>query len=151
MKRQLATEKHPNLLTCSVTRAELEALAGKFPGFLRLAISDPDPSRQFFRKCWISFERSAKIREICFSLNSQKIREHEVKAVVNKDLSKRVRPSEPAHCFPRVVEASVDACKRLIRTLDYSGGLFKGEGEANPVLEDVHLESTRVLDRQGLR
>ena len=48
-------------------------------------------------------------------------------------------------------EASVEACKRLIRTLDYSGGLFKGEGEANPVLEDVHLESTRVLDRQGLR
>jgi len=131
----------------SVTRAELEGLGGKFPGFLRLAISDPDPSRQFYRKCWMSFERSAKIREICFSLNSQKIREHEVKAVVNKDLSKRVRPSEMAHCIPRVVEASVEACKRLIRTLDYSGGLYKGEGEANPVLEDVHLEPTRVLDR----
>ena len=26
------------------------------------------------RKCWMSFERSAKIREICFSLNSQKVR-----------------------------------------------------------------------------
>ena len=32
-----------------VSRAELEAVAAKFPGFLRLALSEPDPARQFHR------------------------------------------------------------------------------------------------------
>jgi len=131
----------------SVTRAEIEAVAAKFPGFLRLALSEPDPNKQFTRKCWISFQRTAKIREICFSLNSIKLREHELKPVVNKDLSKRVRPADWVNNSPGVVEASIQCCKQLIHLLDRQGGLFIGEGELNEVLEDIHLESHRVLDR----
>lgn len=131
----------------TVTKAELEAVAAKFPGFLRLALSEPDPARQFHRKCWMSFERSAKIREICFSLNSQKVREHEIKAVVNKDLSKRVRTADVTNTSASVVETSVTCCKQLIERLDRRGGLYTAEGEVNPVLEDIHLEPSRVLDR----
>ena len=36
-------------LTVFMSRAELEAVAAKFPGFLRLALSEPDPARQFHR------------------------------------------------------------------------------------------------------
>lgn len=125
----------------SITRAELESTANKFPGFLRLALSEPDPAKQFTRKCWISFQRTAKIREICFSLNSMKIREHELKPVVNKDLSKRVRSSDWANTVPRVLETSVEFCKELIEVLDRQAGL------ASEILLDVHLEPHRVLDR----
>ena len=39
---------------------------------------------RFVRKCWLTFERGSKVREICFGLNSQKIGDHEIKPVVNK-------------------------------------------------------------------
>jgi len=131
----------------SITRAELEAVVGALPGYVRLALAEPEPARMFQRKCWVSFQRGAKIREICFSLNSMKVREHELKAVVNKDLSRRIRAADWSHTHPRVVQASIDCCKQVISLLDRLGGLYLAEGAPNPVLEDVHLEPMRVLDR----
>ena len=75
------------------------------------------------------------------------VREHEIKAVVNKDLSKRVRTADVTNTAASVVETSVSCCKQLIERLDRRGGLYMAEGEVNPVLEDIHLEPSRVLDR----
>ena len=46
----------------------------RFPGFLRSAISDPQPERRFFRRGWVTFERNAKIKEICYSFNNIRLR-----------------------------------------------------------------------------
>jgi len=37
----------------------------RFPGFLRVAIADPQPERRWFRRGWVSFERQVNIKEIC--------------------------------------------------------------------------------------
>ena len=74
-----------NNLHPSIKRSELEDACRKFPGYMRLALSEPDVNNKFVRKCWISFERNTKIREICFGLNNIKIREHDLKPLVNKD------------------------------------------------------------------
>ena len=56
-----------------------------------VSLPDQDPAKKWARKAWATFERSAKIKEICFNLNNVRIRGKELEPVVNKDLSKRVR------------------------------------------------------------
>ena len=64
----------------------------KFPGFLRVAIADPQPERKFFRRGWVSFERNVNIKEICWNLNNIRLRDCDMGAIVNRDLSRRIRP-----------------------------------------------------------
>jgi len=136
-----------NNLHPTITKAEIQEVASKFPGYLRVALSEPDPNNKFSRKCWISFNREAKIREICFSLNSRKIRDQELKAVVNKDLSKRIRTVETAVNDPQVMEANVEKAVEVVRTLDRRGGLYSEEGETNPLLENSELDKLMLYLR----
>lgn len=55
-------------------REEVEALCKKYPGFLRLSLSDPQPDKKWVRKGWASFSRDAKIKEICLSLSSVRLK-----------------------------------------------------------------------------
>ena len=64
----------------------------KFPGYLRVAIADPQPERRFFRRGWVSFERNVNIKEICWNLNNIRLRDCDMGAIVNRDLSRRIRP-----------------------------------------------------------
>ena len=64
----------------------------KFPGYLRVAIADPQPERHFFRRGWVSFERVVNIKEICWNLNNIRLRDCDMGAIVNRDLSRRIRP-----------------------------------------------------------
>ena len=76
----------------SITKAEVVAMCKKFDGFLRAAIADPAPSQRWFRRGWITFDRDAKIKEICFSLNSIRLRDCDIGPAVNRDLARRIRP-----------------------------------------------------------
>ncbi len=53
---------------------EVEAMCKRYSGFLRAAISDPQPERRWMRRGWVTFERNAKIKDICFSFNSARLR-----------------------------------------------------------------------------
>ena len=64
----------------------------KFPGYLRVAIADPQPERHFYRRGWVSFERVVNIKEICWNLNNIRLRDCDMGAIVNRDLSRRIRP-----------------------------------------------------------
>ena len=64
----------------------------KFPGYLRVAIADPQPDRRFFRRGWVSFERNVNIKEICWNLNNIRLQDCDMGAIVNRDLSRRIRP-----------------------------------------------------------
>jgi len=138
-----------NNLHPSIKRSELEDVVKKFPGFLRLALSEPDPNNKFVRKCWISFQRNAKIREICFGLNNVKIREHDLKPVVNKDLSKRIRVVDWPVNEANVIQLAIVKCHQLIKTFDKKSTLFDEADNRNPILEIVTENCTdvKVLDR----
>jgi len=133
----------------SITKQEIESLAGKFPGYLRVALSEPDQNNKFTRKCWITFERNAKIREICFGLNNLKIREHDLKPVVNKDLSKRIRSVDWPVTDNKVIELSITKCEKLIKNLDKKWEIYDEMENKNPLLDLVVEGScdTKVLDR----
>jgi len=46
----------------------------RYPGFLRVAIADPQPERRWFRRGWVTFERQVNIKEICWNLNNIRVR-----------------------------------------------------------------------------
>ena len=135
---------HPN-----IKRSELEAAVKKFPGFLRLVLSEPDQNNKFTRKCWVTFERNAKIREICFGLNNVKIREHDLKPVVNKDLSKRIRPVDWPATEPEVMQFAISKCVKIIKSFDRKWQLFDENENTNPLLANIPeaCSEARVLDR----
>jgi len=135
---------HPN-----IKKAELETSVKKFPGFLRLVLSEPDQNNKFTRKCWVSFERNAKIREICFGLNNVKIREHDLKPVVNKDLSKRIRPVDWPSTEQEVMQLAISKCELLIKTFDKKWQLFDDNENKNSLLENLteNCSDVKILDR----
>lgn len=45
----------------------------RYPGFLRAAIADPQPERRWFRRGWVTFERTVNIKEICWNLNNIRV------------------------------------------------------------------------------
>ena len=135
---------HPN-----IKKKELEAAVQKFPGFIRLVLSEPDQNNKFTRKCWVTFERDAKIREICFGLNNVKIREHDLKPVVNKDLSKRIRPVDWPATEQEVMQRAVAKCQLLIKIFDKKWQIFDDNENKNPVLENIpeDCSDVKILDR----
>ena len=119
----------------SVTRAELHTLCSKFPGYLRytqclapfhrfghllhssrLCITDPDSSKQWQRRAWVTFRHNTPVREICYSLNNTKLRGSELRSLVNKPLSQRIRVVSPIYWDSRVARAQV-LCLLLHRQL----------------------------------
>ncbi|KAG0418593.1 hypothetical protein HPB47_004743, partial [Ixodes persulcatus] len=57
-------------LAPTITKLEVEAMCKRYPGFLRVAIADPQAERRFFRRGWVTFERTVNIKEICWNLNN---------------------------------------------------------------------------------
>ncbi|KAI5712438.1 hypothetical protein M8J75_008343 [Diaphorina citri] len=78
-------------LAPTITKAEVENLCKRYSGFLRVAIADPQPDRRWFRRGWVTFRRDVDIKEICWNLNNIRLRDCELGAIVNRDLSRRVR------------------------------------------------------------
>ena len=120
----------------NVTMAELEEVCKKYPGYRRICISAPDPNKKWTRKSWITYERSAKIREICFNLNNTRIKDKELDSVVNKDLSKRIRPASAINTEQKIARNDVKIATKIITNLDAKHNLWTGS--SNPLLANVH-------------
>uniref|UniRef100_A0AAY5F2X4 Serrate RNA effector molecule homolog n=1 Tax=Electrophorus electricus TaxID=8005 RepID=A0AAY5F2X4_ELEEL len=74
----------------SISKAEIIALCRRYPGFMRVCLSEPQPERRFFRRCWVTFDRGVNIKEICWNLQNIRLRDCELAPVVNRDLARRV-------------------------------------------------------------
>jgi len=116
----------------SITRADLLDLVQKYPGFQRLAISEADPKINFSRRCWVSFARNAKIREICFAMNNVQLKGLELQAVVNKDLSKRTRTVEDILNAEKVLEKDIKIALDIVKFQDAKRGLWMAPATKNP-------------------
>jgi len=52
-------------LSPTITKQEVESLCKKYPGFLRVAIADPQPDKRFSRRAWVTFKRNVNIKGKC--------------------------------------------------------------------------------------
>ncbi|XP_030375347.1 serrate RNA effector molecule homolog isoform X2 [Scaptodrosophila lebanonensis] len=123
-------------LAPSITKAEIEAICTRFAGYLRVAIADPLVERRWYRRGWITFTRDVNIKEICWSLNNQRLRDCEMGAIVNRDLSRRVRPANGITAHKQVVRADIKLCAKIAMNLDERFKLW-----SDPAAEDTTTQT----------
>lgn len=136
-------------LAPTITKAEVEALCKRYDGFLRVAIADPLVERRWFRRGWITFKRDVNIKEICWNLNNIRLRDCELGAIVNRDLSRRVRPVNGLTGHKTVCKTDIKLCAKIAHSLDEKSGLWKDQEDnggakatfglqsKNPVLSNI--------------
>lgn len=134
-------------LAPSITKAEVEAMCRRYPGFLRVALAEPQYERRWFRRGWVTFERFVNIKEICWNLNNIRLRDCELGAIVNKDLTRRVRTVSGVTSHKQVVRNDIKIAARITHTLDARNGLWGQPEEqsgqsfglvsSNPVLKNI--------------
>ncbi|XP_032389833.1 serrate RNA effector molecule homolog isoform X2 [Etheostoma spectabile] len=123
----------------TISRAEIIALCRRYPGFLRVCLSDPHPERRFFRRCWVTFDRSVNIKEVCWNLQNIRLRDCELAPGVNRDLARRVRNVNGLTQHKQVLRNDIKLAAKLIHALDEKGDLWCIKSQ-----EDRHRESTEL-------
>lgn len=123
-------------LAPSITKAEIEAICTRFSGYLRVAIADPLVERRWYRRGWITFTRDVNIKEICWSLNNQRLRDCEMGAIVNRDLSRRVRPANGITAHKQIVRADIKLCAKIAMNLDERFKLWSETNAEEPMNVD---------------
>ncbi|RZC32422.1 serrate RNA effector molecule -like, partial [Asbolus verrucosus] len=111
-------------LAPTITKQEVEAVCGRYEGFLRVALADPQPERRWLRRGWVTFKRDANIKEICWNLNNIRLRDCELGAIVNRDLSRRIRPINGITAHKQVVRSDIRISAKVALHLDNKSGLW---------------------------
>ena len=113
-------------LAPSVTKQDLEDLCKKYDGFKRVALSDPGPERGFFRRGWISFESHVDVKKICWSLQTAKIKDFNPGAIVNRELTNRIRsiPNLLSH-HKSVIKNDIKLAMKIIQSMDKRWNLWQ--------------------------
>ncbi|NWT32587.1 SRRT protein, partial [Cardinalis cardinalis] len=112
----------------NIAQAEIVALCKRYPGFMRVALSEPQPERRFFRRGWVTFDRSVNIKEICWSLQNIRLRECELSPGVNRDLTRRVRNVSGLTQHRPIVRHDIKLAARLVQALDARARLWSPPG-----------------------
>uniref|UniRef100_A0A1B6EMZ7 Serrate RNA effector molecule homolog n=2 Tax=Proconiini TaxID=565685 RepID=A0A1B6EMZ7_9HEMI len=134
-------------LAPTITKQEVEAMCKRYPGFLRVAIADPQPDRRWFRRGWVTFQRDVNIKEICWNLNNIRLRDCELGAIVNRDLSRRIRTVTGLTGHKQVLRHDLKLGAKIIHNLDAKTNLWQddkpqpqqsfGLVSKNPVLRNI--------------
>ncbi|XP_019618796.1 PREDICTED: serrate RNA effector molecule homolog [Branchiostoma belcheri] len=112
-----------------ITKAELVSMCKRFPGFLRVALSEPAPDRKFYRRGWITFDRSVNIKEICWNLQNIRLRDCELSPVVNRDLARRIRPVSGIVIHKQILRNDIRLAAKLVMILDTRSKLWQDQEE----------------------
>ncbi|XP_039517471.1 serrate RNA effector molecule homolog [Pimephales promelas] len=102
----------------TISKAEIVALCRRYPGFMRVCLSEPQPERRFFRRCWVTFDRGVNIKEICWNLQNIRLRDCELAPGVNRDLARRVRNVNGMTQHKQVLRNDIKMAAKLIHALD---------------------------------
>ncbi|KAK7925565.1 hypothetical protein WMY93_007875 [Mugilogobius chulae] len=129
----------------TISKGEIIALCRRFPGFLRVCLSDPHPERRFFRRCWVTFDRSVNIKEVCWNLQNIRLRDCELAPGVNRDLARRVRHVNGITQHKQVLRNDIKFAAKLIHALDEKGELWSNKTPEdslelqaqNPILKNI--------------
>ncbi|XP_071493608.1 serrate RNA effector molecule homolog [Diadema antillarum] len=110
-----------------IKKEEIVALCKRYKGFMRVALAEPQPDRNFQRHGWVTFDRTVNIKEICWNLSSIRLRDCELSPVVNRDLAHRIRAVSGISAHKVIVQADLKLAARLVQLMDSKHELFTGE------------------------
>lgn len=148
-------------LAPSVTKQDLENLCKNYEGFKRIALSDPGPERGFFRRGWITFESHVDVKKICWSLQNTKIRDFNPGAIVNRELTNRIRPIPNLVSHHKsVIKNDIKLAMKIVQSMDKRWNLWQDKDlnesvdmepveEVKPEPEDAAEKETANLEREA--
>jgi len=119
------------IVPASVTRADLDAVCKRYPGFLRIAMSDPSSERRYARRAWASFDHTVNIKDICWNLSNIRVKDMELNPCVNRDVTNRVRPVNGITCSPMTMQLDVNFAIKLVKKLDEKNELYLKESNGD--------------------
>lgn len=90
------------------------------------------------RRGWVTFKRDANIKEICWNLNNIRLRECELGAIVNRDLSRRIRPVNGITAHKTVVRSDIRISAKVTLHLDTKAGLWPDEDDRKEKPQQVY-------------
>ena len=126
----------------------------KYPGFMRLALSEPTVDTMFMtRKAWITFDEKSNVKDICLDLASVEHNGKHLGAVVNKELSKKIRFSSSALVHHvDVVRFHIKVASEMIVFLDNKWNIDCVEGGSKLLdhIEDHLVEVTNAEEDELL-
>jgi hypothetical protein len=90
-------------------------------------LQDPQPERNFFRRGWVTFDRTVNIKDICWNLNNIRLRDCEMGPTVNRELKQRVRAVNGITAHKQVVKSDIKNAAKIITNLDTMWKLWEDE------------------------
>jgi len=143
------------IVPANVTRVDLEAVCKRYPGFLRVALSDPSSERRYARRAWASFDHTVNIKDICWNLSNIRVKECELNPLVNRDVTNRIRPVNGIACSPMTMQLDMNLAIKLIKKLDEKNELYtkefkNGDSEAKTTEGGEDVESTDSKDEEEI-
>ncbi|XP_051552319.1 serrate RNA effector molecule homolog isoform X1 [Myxocyprinus asiaticus] len=126
----------------TISKAEIVALCRRYPGFMRVCLSEPQPERRFFRRCWVTFDRGVNIKEICWNLQNIRLRDCELAPGVNRDLARRVRNVNGITQHKQVLRNDIKMAAKLIHAMDEREKLWSEDPrEETPTMEHLPAQN----------
>lgn len=132
-------------LAPTITKQEVEAMCSRYAGFLRVALAEPQPDRRWLRRGWVTFTRDANIKEICWNLNNIRLRDCELGAIVNRDLSRRIRQVNGITAHKQVVRSDIRISAKVALHLDTKSSLWTEEKESSQPQQSFGLVSNNPV------
>ncbi|KAL2087883.1 hypothetical protein ACEWY4_016711 [Coilia grayii] len=120
----------------TICKEEIVNLCEKYPGFLRVCLSEPHAEHRFFRRCWVTFDHLTNIQDICLELQHARLHEFKLRPVVHRELSRRVRMANGITQHRTLLQDHIRLSAKIIHSLDHRWTLWDQEQE-NPVLRNV--------------
>merc|ERR1711937_688992 len=133
----------------TISRQDISNMCKKFDGFIRVAFSHPQDER-FYRRCWVTFDHSVNIKDICWNLNNIRLKDVELNPVVNRDLTRRCRPMSSLANHNVIMRHDLSLIIKIIERFDQKFGLYP-EGQRNELIEkaEKYMEENLVNDEKG--
>ena len=128
----------------NVSRHDLVTVCERYPGYLRVALSDPSPDRRWARRAWATFEHTVNIKDICWNLSNIRIKDCELAPVVNREVSHRIRPVNGITCSPMTMQLDAKFALDLIQILDKKYRLYENDELTNNQITDISTESSVI-------
>ena len=135
-------------LAMQTTKDDLEKLCKTYSGFRRVCITDPASERKFNRRGWVTFDHSVNIRNICYELNSAKLHDADLGAIVNREIKNRIRTINGIGQHKTVVRNDLRLITKIIQQLDERWNVWevkKDENDEKPADESEISSSTAAL------
>lgn len=112
------------MVAACITRADLEAVCKRYPGYLRIAMSDASSERRYARRAWASFDHTVNIKDICWNISNIRIKDMELNPIVNRDVSNRVRSVNGITCSPVAMQLDMNFLMDFVKKLDEKHELY---------------------------